>query len=243
MFLVADQPLLKTATIVKLVETCRAAPEAIVMPQVNGAARNPVFFPRFCLPQLKSLQGDIGGRVVVKEHPERLLPVPLPIPKNLSILIPRRFTRGWPAIGFEPLIKRNVPLPMLLQETSSGLNGFVNLAANLWNSSQDCCTPQLNWLPLQLPSLSKNQFAWNYGTSPNAASLSNYYSKLGTVPRVIGGCPKSLRAMRLSRLAPQRPGTAPVRGQSRFCCQLLLNERHSGQTPYSGSQIRLLPCQ
>ncbi len=82
MFLVADQPLLKTATIVKLVETCRAAPEAIVMPQVNGAARNPVFFPRFCLPQLKSLQGDIGGRVVVKEHPERLLPVPFADPEE-----------------------------------------------------------------------------------------------------------------------------------------------------------------
>ncbi len=30
-----------------------------------------------------------------------------------------------------------------------------------------------------------------------------------TVPRVIGGCPKSLLAMQLSRLAPQRPGTAP----------------------------------
>ena len=56
-------------------------------------------------------------------------------------------------------------------------------------------------------------------------------SKLGTVPRVIGGCPKSLQAMKLSRFAPQRPGTAPVRRQSWFSCQRLLNERHSDRSP------------
>ena len=65
----------------------------------------------------------------------------------------------------------------------------------------------------------------------NCAGLSNFAVNSGLIPRIIGGCPKSLQAMKLSRLAPQRPGTAPVRGRSRFCCQRLLNERISSCPP------------
>ncbi len=48
----------------------------------------------------------------------------------------------------------------------------------------------------------------------NGVSLSNFAVNSGLSPGSSGGCPKSLRAMKLSRLTPQRPGTAPVRGQS-----------------------------
>jgi len=45
-----------------------------------------------------------------------------------------------------------------------------------------------------------------------------FRSKLGTVPSPIWGCPRCLRAMERWWFAPQKPGTAPVRGQSSFCC-------------------------
>ncbi|MDA3903197.1 MAG: hypothetical protein PF441_07110 [Desulfuromusa sp.] len=37
--------------------------------------------------------------------------------------------------------------------------------------------------------------------------------------------------MKLWWFAPQKPGTAPMRGQSRICCHLPLNSRHSIYDP------------
>ncbi len=70
-----------------------------------------------------------------------------------------------------------------------------------------------------------------FGEVSEWRSLKQLCSKLGTAPRVIGGCPKSLRAMQLERLAPQRPGAAPMRGQSRFCCHLPLKRASFGRPP------------
>jgi len=100
LFLVADQPLLKQVTIVTLAEAFRDNPEAIVIPQANGSSRNPVFFPRACLPQLKSLDGDTGGRVVIRQNPERLITVQFDDPEEFTdIDTPEtyaRLSRNWP---------------------------------------------------------------------------------------------------------------------------------------------------
>ena len=46
-------------------------------------------------------------------------------------------------------------------------------------------------------------------------------SKLGTVPSFIGGCPGSLRSTKnYGGLHRKILGTAPMRGQSRFCCRV-----------------------
>ncbi len=65
-----------------------------------------------------------------------------------------------------------------------------------------------------------------------AAAQSKLAGWLATAPGFIGGCPRCLRAMELGWFAPQKPGTAPVQGQSRFCCYPPLNQRHSGHNTY-----------
>jgi molybdenum cofactor cytidylyltransferase len=76
LFLVADQPLLKDATISALVEKFLHHPTRIVMPVIDTTPCNPVFFPAACLHELKSLRGDVGGKVVIQKHPELVIPVP-----------------------------------------------------------------------------------------------------------------------------------------------------------------------
>jgi len=59
LFLVADQPLLKEVTIITLAETFRQHPT-----------------------ELKSLQGDIGGRTVIRQHSDLLMPIPFNDPNE-----------------------------------------------------------------------------------------------------------------------------------------------------------------
>ncbi len=75
--------------------------------------------------------------------------------------------------------------------------GFPHKTKTIRRAGQSCHLPTyLSWATCRFGDISE----WR--------SFKQLSSKLGTVPRVIGGCPKSLRAMQLSRLAPQRPGTA-----------------------------------
>jgi molybdenum cofactor cytidylyltransferase len=76
LFLVADQPLLKKTTIVTLAETFRHDPTRIIRPVIGRKPGNPVFFPKSCLQELKSLQGDIGGRTVIHNHSDLVISVP-----------------------------------------------------------------------------------------------------------------------------------------------------------------------
>jgi len=69
------------------------------MSQVNRGLRIRSSLPKFCLPQLKSLQGDVGRRVVVKEHPDWLLPVPFTAPEEFTDIdtpeVYARLVRNW----------------------------------------------------------------------------------------------------------------------------------------------------
>jgi molybdenum cofactor cytidylyltransferase len=68
MFFVADQPLLRSATIKKLITKFREYPMSIIVPRVNGKNRNPVIFPHIFREELAALQGDVGGKEVMKKH-------------------------------------------------------------------------------------------------------------------------------------------------------------------------------
>ena len=76
MFTVADQPLLTPGTLCRLIEVFCDNPEKIVLPEVNGTPANPVIFPADLRTELHTLQGDSGGREVIRLHPERVLAVP-----------------------------------------------------------------------------------------------------------------------------------------------------------------------
>lgn len=75
LYLVADQPLLDAAAIAKILETWQKNPDQIVAPAHDGRTGNPCIFPREFFPELCQLQGDVGGKRVIKAHLDRLLTV------------------------------------------------------------------------------------------------------------------------------------------------------------------------
>ena len=75
LYLVADQPLLDAAAIARILETWQETPDRIVAPAHDGRTGNPCIFPREFFPELCQLQGDVGGKRVIKAHLDRLLTV------------------------------------------------------------------------------------------------------------------------------------------------------------------------
>lgn len=75
MYLVADQPLLKRESIQKLINIFKKNINMIVMPVVGEKSYNPVIFPSVCYEELMSLSGDNGGKSIVKNHYDCILPV------------------------------------------------------------------------------------------------------------------------------------------------------------------------
>lgn len=70
MFLTSDQPCLQASSIVRLVQETLAAGKGIGSMCWQEQPGNPVIFHRKYLPELLALEGDTGGRKVVKKHPE-----------------------------------------------------------------------------------------------------------------------------------------------------------------------------
>ena len=73
LYQVADQPLLEQETVRREIEYFRAHPDHIVGLAHNGVRGNPCIFPRKFFPELMALEGDVGGNVVIRAHPEELL--------------------------------------------------------------------------------------------------------------------------------------------------------------------------
>ena len=73
LFLVADQPRLRRETVERLLDLWRAHPQAIVGLTANRHQGNPILFPADLFPELLALEGDTGGRQVIRRHPDRLL--------------------------------------------------------------------------------------------------------------------------------------------------------------------------
>ncbi|CAG37793.1 hypothetical protein DP3064 [Desulfotalea psychrophila LSv54] len=72
LFAVADQPCLRPASIERMVALFSRDKSRIVRPEVAGKPRNPVIFPASLGPQLLALEGDEGGRQVIRAHPHLL---------------------------------------------------------------------------------------------------------------------------------------------------------------------------
>ena len=78
LFLMADQPMLRTETIRNALRLSEEATDRIVALAWNGRRRNPCIFPAKFFPELMSLTGDQGGNAVAARHPSRLLLIEAP---------------------------------------------------------------------------------------------------------------------------------------------------------------------
>ncbi|HXG53513.1 MAG TPA: nucleotidyltransferase family protein [candidate division Zixibacteria bacterium] len=71
LFLVGDQPMVRSQLIDALVDRFEHGGAWIVAPTFGGQTRNPVLFRRNLFPELLALKGDQGGRVLVQKYKDR----------------------------------------------------------------------------------------------------------------------------------------------------------------------------
>jgi CTP:molybdopterin cytidylyltransferase MocA len=78
LLLLADQAAVTVEDLVELVSAWRRQPSLIAAARYEGATGVPALFPRAYFPDLLQLKGDTGARKLLKENPDRVLPVPMP---------------------------------------------------------------------------------------------------------------------------------------------------------------------
>ncbi|MFO7996023.1 MAG: nucleotidyltransferase family protein [Dehalococcoidia bacterium] len=70
-----DQPFVDSQTINGLLEASMASSRGIIIPAYHGKRGNPVIFASKYKGELLNLKGDVGGREIVKRHPDDVLEV------------------------------------------------------------------------------------------------------------------------------------------------------------------------
>lgn len=102
MIALADQPLAKTETYNLLLKKAEVSQKGITVPVHRGQKGNPIVFRQTHLPELLSLEGDVGGRELLLRHPDDILQVEVDDPgviTNINTLtdyekIKSQFTQG-----------------------------------------------------------------------------------------------------------------------------------------------------
>lgn len=79
-FSVVDQPFLTPAVFEALIEARPRNAVGIIVSSYAGQRGNPALFPRTYFPELVALTGDVGGRDVIRRHPEAVVEVMMPDP-------------------------------------------------------------------------------------------------------------------------------------------------------------------
>jgi molybdenum cofactor cytidylyltransferase len=74
-FLLVDQPLIGTDTLLQILYAYFGTEKGIVVPEYGGRRGTPVLFDRILFQRLQQLQGDSGGRQVIQQMPEEVLSV------------------------------------------------------------------------------------------------------------------------------------------------------------------------
>ena len=73
LFSVCDQPDLKAETIERILEKAFQNPRKIICAGTEGQMGNPVIMDQVYFEELLELEGDVGGRQVIKKHPDQVL--------------------------------------------------------------------------------------------------------------------------------------------------------------------------
>ena len=75
MLTLGDQPLVDSQTINRLIEEFYNHNKGIALPTYQGRRGHPIIFAIKYKPELLKLEGDIGGREIIKHHPDDILEV------------------------------------------------------------------------------------------------------------------------------------------------------------------------
>jgi len=75
MLSLGDQPLVESGTINQLIDAFNSHKKGIAVPTHRGKRGNPVIFAIKYKAELLKLKGDIGGREIIKNHPDDVLEV------------------------------------------------------------------------------------------------------------------------------------------------------------------------
>jgi molybdenum cofactor cytidylyltransferase len=75
MILLGDQPRVTGDVIDELLRVFVRDPSRIVLPTIDGRRTTPAVFPSDLFPALTAVEGDIGGRLVVRRNPTRIFTV------------------------------------------------------------------------------------------------------------------------------------------------------------------------
>lgn len=75
MLALGDQPFVDSQTLNRLIEEFDTHDKGIAIPTYQGRRGHPIIFSIKYKAQLSGLKGDIGGREIIKEHPEDILEV------------------------------------------------------------------------------------------------------------------------------------------------------------------------
>ncbi len=84
MFLPADQPLLSSALVDRLIEAYASSGGPIVVPVCEGRRGAPTLFDRFLFFELEKLEGDVGGRSILPRYPSSIVAVRVGDPLELE---------------------------------------------------------------------------------------------------------------------------------------------------------------
>ncbi len=77
MLVLGDQPYVDSPTIDRLIDAFSSNKKGIAIPTYKGKRGHPLIFARKYQAPLSRLSGDIGGREIIKQHPEDVLEVPV----------------------------------------------------------------------------------------------------------------------------------------------------------------------
>jgi molybdenum cofactor cytidylyltransferase len=80
MFLLADQPLVDTATLDFLLDSSIASDKDICVPTLEGRRGNPCIFKKAIFAQIMKITGDIGARRIIEANANRVLKVEIDNP-------------------------------------------------------------------------------------------------------------------------------------------------------------------
>lgn len=83
LFTVSDQPWLRCETILELIEKFRKEKKGIACVQHNGKTGNPCIFSGKYFDELMELEGDVGGKRVIRKHREDTAVLDVPDEREL----------------------------------------------------------------------------------------------------------------------------------------------------------------
>ena len=91
--LLGDQPRIDADVIDALIEVHRRTAKPIVASRYGGVAGAPTLIGRALFPEAMRLWGDVGGRFLIRQHPDLVAEVPLPEAAAVDLDTPEDYAR------------------------------------------------------------------------------------------------------------------------------------------------------